>query len=84
MQQKLKSMRRKNARTKLFNVKLTEWEMSIVRSLASKHGATLSQWAREAMMKWRPSKKDLVPHDETDPASPMTLAEASETPPVSF
>jgi hypothetical protein len=84
MQQKLKSSRRKNARTKLFNVKMTEFEMSIVKSLSDKHGVTASQWARDAMMKWRPTKRDLVPLDETDPKSPFTLPEASETPPVNL
>lgn len=81
MQQvKLKSMRRKSARKKLLNVKVTEWELDRMRANAVKFGATLSQWMRDAALHWRPTKKDLVPADETDLNSPMTIPEATATP----
>ena len=82
--QQLKTMRRKSARTKLLNVKVTEWELDVMRAKAAKYKATLSQWLRDSAMNWKPTKKDLVPVDETDPDSEMTIPEASETPPVNL
>jgi hypothetical protein len=82
--QQLKTMRRKSARTKLLNVKVTDWELEVMRAKAQKFGATLSQWMRDAGMNWTPKKRDLVPVDETDPDSAMTLPEASEHPPVNL
>ena len=79
--QQLKTMRRKSARTKLLNLKVTDWEHEVIRQKAAKYGATISQWMRDAGMNWRPSKKDLVPVDETDPNSPLTIPGATETPP---
>lgn len=79
-QVKLKSMRRQSARKKLLNVKVTDWEHDRMKAKAAKYGATLSQWLRDAGLNWRPSKRDLVPVDETDPDSPLTIPEATETP----
>lgn len=80
MQHKLKSMRRKSARKKLLNLKVTDWELAQFKSRASKYGATLSQWMRDAAMHWKPTRSQLVPADETDPDSPMTIPEATTTP----
>lgn len=76
----LKSMQRKSARKKLLNLKVTEWELAQMKSRAAKYHATLSQWMRDAAMRWTPTRHDLVPLDETDPNSPLTIPEATETP----
>lgn len=78
--QRLKSMKRQSARKKLINLKCTEWEIQRFKSRASRYGATLSQWMRDAAMHWKPTKSQLVPLDETDPDSPLTITESTKTP----
>jgi len=77
---RLKSMKRKTARKKLINLKCTEWEIQRFKSRANRYGATLSQWMRDAALYWKPTKSQLMPLDEADPDTIMTIPDASKTP----
>jgi hypothetical protein len=73
MQYQLKTSK-KASRSKLLNVKVTQFEYDMIKSLADKHaGGNKSVWIRYAAIHFRPKKADLVPVDDTDENSPMII-----------
>lgn len=64
----LKTLRKKSARTRLRNIKVTAWEDQQFVHLAEKFAdGNVSEWIRFAALTFRPRARDLSPLDEEQP-----------------